>query len=314
MTYKIDTDLNSIVPLPSGTFNPRFKERANLQEWIAKEPSCLGENLLVIQKEFAGFSYTNERLDLLALDKKGSLVLIENKLDDTGRDVTWQALKYASYCSTLLKEDVRKIYQQYLDKTPQTLPSADAKARITAFLEEDEYEQVAINEGFNPRIILVAANFRKEVTSTVFWLLRFKLRVQCIRVILYSTGDQYFLNFEPVIPTAEEGGLNDETGKRPTRPLNYVPPKLDYDDMMQKCSEENGKIVVGFLHGLNELQQTPLETLRPKLYKWDSFDTPTLGSKIPGNWIKGDVFWRACRQKEQKEASETQPESASPVS
>lgn len=51
----------------------------------------LGEELLIIQKEFAGFSDTHERLDLLALDKQGSLVIIENKLDDTGRHVTWQA-------------------------------------------------------------------------------------------------------------------------------------------------------------------------------------------------------------------------------
>ena len=50
------------------------------------------------RREFAGFSDTHERLDLLALDKQGSLVLIENKLDDTGRDLTWQVLKYASYC------------------------------------------------------------------------------------------------------------------------------------------------------------------------------------------------------------------------
>ena len=156
-----------------------------------------------------------------------------------------------------------EVYQQFLDKTlgrylphygpavSRLAPDADAKARITEFLEEDDYEGVAINEGFNPRIILVAANFRKEVTSTVFWLLRFKLRVQCIRVIPYSlsreepdagnplVGDQHFLNFEPIIPTEEEIiRLIDEAAKKvtdgPSKPLNYVPPKLDYDRMKQE--------------------------------------------------------------------------------
>ena len=94
--FKIDMESNSITPLKVRTFGELgFRERNNLQEWIAKNPSCLGEDLLIIQKEFSGFSDTNERLDLLALDKQGSLVLIENKLDDTGRDVTWQALKVA---------------------------------------------------------------------------------------------------------------------------------------------------------------------------------------------------------------------------
>ena len=96
--YRIDSHSNKIVKLEEPTFSELgFKEREHLQEWIAREPSVLGEELLVIQKEFSGFSDTHERLDLLALDKQGSLVIIENKLDDSGRDVTWQALKYASY-------------------------------------------------------------------------------------------------------------------------------------------------------------------------------------------------------------------------
>jgi RecB family endonuclease NucS len=89
--FKISKSMNSIEPLHSKTFSELgFRERSHLQEWIAKRPSCLGEELLIIQKEFSGFADTFERLDLLALDKQGSLVLIENKLDDTGRDVTWQ--------------------------------------------------------------------------------------------------------------------------------------------------------------------------------------------------------------------------------
>jgi hypothetical protein len=87
---------------------------------------------LLIQKEFSSFSDTHERLDLLALDKQGSLVIIENKLDDTGRDVTWQALKYASYCSGLSKEHIRKIYQEYLDRTE---PASKAEEKLSEFFE-----------------------------------------------------------------------------------------------------------------------------------------------------------------------------------
>jgi RecB family endonuclease NucS len=133
--FQIDKVSNSIRSLTPQTFAEiGFKERANLQEWIAKEPSCFGEDLLVIQKEFSGFSDTRERLDILALDKQGSLVLIENKLDDSGRDVTWQALKYASYCSRLTKENIRNIYQEFLQKTD---PSADAGTLIAEFIEAE---------------------------------------------------------------------------------------------------------------------------------------------------------------------------------
>ncbi|GAM62057.1 putative inner membrane protein [Vibrio ishigakensis] len=82
-----------------------------MQEWLANQPDALGEELLIIQKEFDGFDDTRERLDLLAMNKDGNLVIIENKLDDTGRDVMWQALKYASYCSNLTKSQIVEIYQ-----------------------------------------------------------------------------------------------------------------------------------------------------------------------------------------------------------
>ena len=82
--YKINKENNTIEQLDLRTFSElNFKEREHLQEWIAKNPSALGEELLIIQKEYAGFDKTNERLDLLALDKEGALVIIENKLDDS---------------------------------------------------------------------------------------------------------------------------------------------------------------------------------------------------------------------------------------
>ena len=94
----------------------KLQERPHLQEWLVQTPEALGEDLLVIQKEFDGFADTRERLDLLMLDKEGRLVIIENKLDDSGRDVVWQALKYVAYCSSLKKAEIMEIYQRYLDR------------------------------------------------------------------------------------------------------------------------------------------------------------------------------------------------------
>jgi hypothetical protein len=199
--YRIDKNSNSISPLHECSFSELgFRERAHLQEWIANEPAALGEELLIIQKEFAGFTDTQERLDLLALDKQGSLVIIENKLDDTGRDVTWQALKYASYCASMTKDGIRKIYQEYLDKHQ---PGTKAEERLSAFFDNEEFAELVINKGVTQRIILVAAQFRKEVTSTVLWLSSFKLRMQCFRVTPYSMDDELFLSIEQIIPTKD---------------------------------------------------------------------------------------------------------------
>ena len=199
--FRIDQGKNEIQKLTTRTFSELgIKERENLQEWIAKAPSVFGEDLLVIQKEFSGFSDTHERLDLLALDKQGALVIIENKLDDSGKDVSWQALKYASYCSGLSKDHIRRIYQEYLDRSTS---GEKAEENIAEFFDGADYEDIELNKGVTQRLILVAAKFRKEVTSTVLWLTNFKLRIQCFRAIPYSMGDDLFLNVEQIIPTQD---------------------------------------------------------------------------------------------------------------
>ena len=119
--FKIDLAQNRLTPIQARRFGELgFSERKPLQEWLEHCPQALaqgeGEELLIIQKEFDGFDDTRERLDLLALDKEGNLVIIENKLDDTGRDVVWQALKYTSYCASLSKPQVVDIYQRYLNQ------------------------------------------------------------------------------------------------------------------------------------------------------------------------------------------------------
>jgi hypothetical protein len=199
--YNIDQQNNRIKRLEERTFSDLdFREREHLQEWIAQEPSCLGEELLIIQKEFDGFQDTRERLDLLALDKQGNLVIIENKLDDSGRDVTWQVLKYASYCSSLSKDDIRSIFQQYLKRIGS---DADAEEILAEFLEKEDFSEVQLNQGYAQRIMMIAAKFRKEVTSTVLWLMNFNMRIQCFKITPYKFGEQLFLNIDQILPVQD---------------------------------------------------------------------------------------------------------------
>lgn len=199
--FKIDPTTNRITPLQARKFGDlNFTERNHLQEWLANMPEALGEELLVIQKEFDGFDDTRERLDLLALDKDGNLVIIENKLDDTGRDVVWQTLKYASYCSSLSKLQIIEIYQRYLNRYQQ---GGDASGLLCEFLGVEDTEELKLNQGNSQRLMMVAANFRKEVTSTALWLLGNGIQVQCFKATPFSDGEQLYLSVEQIIPTPE---------------------------------------------------------------------------------------------------------------
>jgi hypothetical protein len=197
--YLIDKSNNRINKIEQTTFKKQgLTERKHLQEWIANNPDCLQEPLLIIQKEFNGFLETNERLDLLALDKDGNLVIIENKLDDTGRDVMWQVIKYASYCSTLTPSEIIDIFQRYLDGRGS---KENAKDVIDEFL--DLNRDIVLNSDNSQRIIMIAGEFRKEVTSSVMWLLNNGIRIQCYKAIPFILGDQLLLNMDLIIPIKE---------------------------------------------------------------------------------------------------------------
>ena len=93
-----------------------------------------------------------------------------------------------------------EIFQSYLHRH---CGGGDAGALICNFLDESALDEVLINTGDRQRLMLVAARFRKEVTSTALWLLGHGVRIQCFKVTLYELADKLFLNVEQIIPTPE---------------------------------------------------------------------------------------------------------------
>ncbi len=88
--YKVNVEQKELTELKLIKFSELgLKERFDIQEWVEKMPSILGEELLIIAKEYILPSGT--RLDLLAIDRLANLVVIELKRDDSGCAVDWQA-------------------------------------------------------------------------------------------------------------------------------------------------------------------------------------------------------------------------------
>jgi hypothetical protein len=223
--------------------NLGLKERAHLQEWVADHPSALGEELLIIQKEFAGFSGTKERLDLLAVDKKGNLVIIENKLDDSGKDVTWQALKYASYFAKSTTAQIIAIYQKYLGT------SANAESKLVEFLDGvTDASEISLNKLNSQRVFFVAGSFRLEVTSTIMWLRERHMDLQCIQVTPYEVGDRVVIEFEKIIPGKESEKylvtLADKKTEDENASENAEKRKFErgafWKDFIEYCKQNNG--------------------------------------------------------------------------
>ena len=140
-----------------------LQERRDIQEWIAANPGILGDDLLIIGKEFSGFDRTNERLDLLAVDADGKLVIIELKRDDTGADAHWQAIKYASYLHRTSPEQIVGMLAAHAH-----ISESEAASKLIQHIESDTDNLGILNN--DQRIILASHRFAPEVTSAALWL------------------------------------------------------------------------------------------------------------------------------------------------
>ena len=183
--FKVNIEKKELIQLKSTDFsNLGLKERFDIQEWIEKTPSILGEELLVIGKEV--ILPSGKRLDLLCVDKSASLVIVELKRDDSGSSVEWQSIKYASYCSNFLPEEIFNQYSSYIGVT-----SIEAAKDIETLNRTQ-------------RIILTSKEFNSEVISAVLWLREFGVDIQCTRLAPYLDSDnELFIKPETIIPLPE---------------------------------------------------------------------------------------------------------------
>lgn len=211
MLFRADGD-GVVEPVDtSGLAELGLRERDDLQEWVIEEPQILGEDLLIITSEYAGFKGTLDRLDILALDTSGNVVVIELKRDRADSTTDLQALKYASFCSTLTAEDIQREYRSFHNRrtdeglTPETVGKA-----FIAFLDGDEAPTVA-EDGWaefeldnRPRVMLAAGDFGTEITSPVLWLREeYGLDISCVRINAYDWDGEYLVQGQRIIPVPE---------------------------------------------------------------------------------------------------------------
>jgi hypothetical protein len=172
----------------------QIRERQDLQRVLRQRIEVLGDDLLVVAEEYGLFEDSRRRVDLLALDRKGTLVVIELKRTDDGGHMELQALRYAAMVSTMTTEHLVNTYAQANDVDTQ-----EARAAITGWVEEpfDELPNQV-------RIILVSANFSTEITSTVIWLNdTYNTDISCYRIVPYRLGAEILLDLQQIIPLPE---------------------------------------------------------------------------------------------------------------
>lgn len=200
--FEVKSDSKRVTMVEPTSF-PALKlwERQDLEAWVLSAPELAGGDFMVVTSEFDRFDKTSERLDVLGIVKTkpgyGRLVVVELKRDGASTTVDLQAIKYAAYVASVQFSDVVEMYARYHEA-----PGPDAEAALLELLEGSEDEVPIIDD--TPRIVLLAENFRPEVTTTVLWLLdNFGVDIRCVRLQPFEVGDRVLVNSEAIIPLPE---------------------------------------------------------------------------------------------------------------
>jgi hypothetical protein len=163
---------------PTALSDLGYRERYDLQEWVISNPSILGEELFVITDEYERFDRTRERLDVLALDRQGKLVVVELKRSAVGSHADLQAIRYAAYCATLRLQDVAEIHVEFRARRGEEIGPEEARRRILDYIANPEFTEL----DNQPRMILGAEEFPAEITASVIWLRTCNIDIRCVRL------------------------------------------------------------------------------------------------------------------------------------
>jgi len=196
--YKLEE--NKIKTLTYTTFaNENINEARDLQKFIINSIEVIETDLLVISSEFGDWIDSKRRIDILCIDKAANLVVIELKRTEDGGHMELQAIRYAAMVANMTFDKAVKTYSKYLQKNNITNKSSEEE--ILHFLEWNEINE---DEFANDvRIILVSADFSKEITTSVLWLLERDLDIKCVRIRPQKDGDTLYFDIQQIIPLPE---------------------------------------------------------------------------------------------------------------
>ena len=191
-------------------------------DWLEENISLLGDDLMVIGREVP--TDFNSKIDLLCLDSKGDLVVVELKKGRTPREVTTQALDYSSWVRDLSYEQISKIAENYQGIAPSSLEEAFQRTFEVDSLPE------TLNDGH--RAVIVAESIDNDTERIVRYLSDFNVPINVATLQHFESADGAELIAQVFLIEPE---VAEEKARKESRKSVYF--SLDQN---QKIADGNG--------------------------------------------------------------------------
>lgn len=197
--YEITPDKNHLRKIEETSFKTAgIRERDDLQRLLRDQIEIILPDTRIIAEEFGEWEDSRRRIDLLGIDKDANLVVFELKRTEDGGYMDLQALRYAAMVSIMTFDKAVAVYSNYLQNLGG---DRDAERELLDFLDWEESQDDQFAQAV--RIVLVSAEFSKELISTVIWLNNLGLDILCVRLKPYRDNGRTLVDVQKVIPLPE---------------------------------------------------------------------------------------------------------------
>jgi hypothetical protein len=110
-----------------------------------------------------------------------------------------QAIRYASMVAAMTFDQVADTFSNYLASLEREV--ASARAILLDFLEWDEPDDERF--GQDVRVVLVSADFSKELMSSILWLNDHGTDIRCVRLKPYALDGRVLVDAQQIVPLPE---------------------------------------------------------------------------------------------------------------
>jgi hypothetical protein len=165
--WEID-DSDKITILPKSPLD--YEDR--LEKWLLTDISILSSNLAVIGSQV--ITPYGKKIDILAINSEGDLIIIELKRGLTYREVISQVLDYATWVKDITYDDINKILSQY---------GTDEYSSIDELFDKNfnkDFEEIGFNT--DHKMLIVGS----EIDDST------------IRIVNYLSNEPYNVNINAV--------------------------------------------------------------------------------------------------------------------
>ena len=180
--WRIDQGVEAVHSAPLD-----FESR--LEDMLEQDIGIASPDWMVIGRQVK--TSFDKRIDLLAINGNGDLIVLELKRDKTYRDIVAQTLDYGSWIKTLRDDDIARLYSEYRTRK---LQNEEDKSLDEAFCERFSVREMPDELNSSHELVIVASSLDSSTERVVNYLSEtYGVFINAIFFRVFKDGNREYL-------------------------------------------------------------------------------------------------------------------------